>query len=131
MTPDRMEPDLARLRTAPPSPGLRTRILAGARGEWTRRSAARRVVHIAAWRWAAAVAAVWAICIGVSIREDSLTARALAASRSMEPSSRRDGVLEILRESGLNDAYARLWAAAPPDPSDPASWAVLRNRITL
>lgn len=131
MSPDRIGQDLARLRTAPPSPGLQTRILAVAREEWMRRSAARRALRIAAWRWAAAIAAVWVVCIGVSIREDALTSRALAASRPAAPAPRRDGAIEILREAGLNGAYARLWANAAPDLSDPASWAALRRGPVL
>jgi hypothetical protein len=106
-------------------------VLAVARNEWTRRSTARRAFRAAAWRWATAVAAVWAICIGVSVREDSLTHRALAISPPREPSPRRDGTPEILRESGMNGAYARLWASAAPDVSDPASWAALRKSMTL
>lgn len=130
MNPDRIEEGLARLRTSPLPPSLRTRVLAVARDEWTHRSAARRMFRLAAWRWAAAVAAVWTICIGHAVHENSLTAQALAASRSPEP-SRRDGSLEILRESGLNGAYARLWTLAAPDPSNPASWTVLRTRLVL
>ncbi|MBM4157021.1 MAG: hypothetical protein FJ221_18650 [Lentisphaerae bacterium] len=130
MNPDRIEEGLARLRTASPSPGLQTRILAVARDEWTRRSAARRAFRVAAWRWAAAVAAVWVVCIGVSLREDALTSRALASSRPAAP-TRTDGAIEILREAGLNGAYARLWSAAAPDLSAPSSWAVLRTGIVL
>ncbi len=131
MSPDRIEEGLARLRAAPPSPGLRTRILAVARDEWTRRSAARRAFRAAAWRWAAAVAAVWAFCIGVSLREDALTSRALVASRPAVSSPRRDGAVEILREAGLNGAYARLWSVAAPDLSGPASWGALRTGLVL
>ncbi len=131
MNPDLIDEGLARLRTAPPSPALRTRVLAVARDEWARRSIERHAFRVAAWRWAAGIAAVWAVCIGVSMREDSLTHRALASSRPREPSRRMDGTLEILRESGLNGAYARLWSAAAPDLSDPASWSTLRQSTTL
>ena len=131
MNPDRIEEGLARLGTAQPAPGLRTRVLAVARDEWARRTAARHAFRVAAWRWAAAIAAVWVVCVGVSVREDSLTHRALASSRAREPSPRRDGTLEILRESGMNGAYARLWSAAAPDLSDPASWSALRKSMTL
>lgn len=131
MNPDRIEVGLARLRAAPPSPGLRTRVLAVARDEWTRRAAARNAFRAAAWRWAAAIAAVWVVCVGVSVREDSLTHRALAAAPPQEPAQRRDGALEILRESGLNGAYARLWSAVTPDLSSPASWGALRQSTRL
>jgi hypothetical protein len=131
MNPDRIEEGLARLRTAPPSPALRTRVLAVARNEWTRRSTARRAFRAAAWRWAAAVAAVWAVCIGFTLREDHLTTHAFAASRPAAPARGDDGVAAILKESGLSATYARLWTTAPHIPSRTDSWAALRQAMAL
>jgi hypothetical protein len=129
MNPDRIEEGLSRLDTVSLPPSLRTRVLAVARDEWTRRSAARLAFRAAAWRRATAVAAVWAACVGFALHEDDLTARAFAASRPAATWRGDDRVDAILKESGLNGAWARLRTAAAPDPSNPASWAMLRTGL--
>ncbi|MBU4459064.1 MAG: hypothetical protein KJ579_00745 [Verrucomicrobia bacterium] len=131
MSPDPLEEGLARLRTVSPSPALRTRVLALARDEWTLRSAERLAFRAAAWRRATAVAAVWAACVGFTLHEDGLTSRAFAASRPAATWCGDDREAAILKESGLNGAWARLRTVATPDPSNPASWAMLRTGPVL
>jgi hypothetical protein len=80
---------------------------------------------------AAAVAAVWAVCIGFTLREDHLTTHAFAASRPAAPARGDYGVAAILKESGLSGAYARLWTTAPHIPSRTDSWAALRQAMAL
>lgn len=129
MITDEIEGRLTGLRARRPTPGMRARLLTGAREEWLLRSAERR----AFWRfiggWFAVVSAVVMICAGISWREESATARYLASRpETVDPFDR--ALHNLCAEVGLNHGYAARWAfmireRTAPMWDLPTPWAVL------
>lgn len=126
-----IEARLARIRTTAPGAGLRTRVLAHARDEWQGRARERRSLCLLAWRWGIAVAAVWIVCLAWAAREDALTRRALGAGRGEIAERAASATASLLRDLGLNGAYARLWLAVSSPGVRDDSWGALRIRWSL
>ena len=130
-TSDSIELRMAGLRTAAPTPELRARVLRAARAEWQDATEARRASRITILRWTAGAAALLILGIGVSLREERLTARALTAARAVPETPATDAVAELFKDVGIKGAYARLRQATAPARTAAEAWAALRGRETM
>ena len=127
MNPDPIEHRLSRLRTLPPSPALRTRVLATAQAAWAPRAADRHVFRHLALRWATALAAVWTLCLGLTLHEETLFTRAVATQSSRPPAETETD--RLLRELDPGGSLIRFRGFIVAMPTPASSRIALRQRV--